>query len=86
MLSLIKEYDLPYVFPKAVVNEAKSKGNKINEKDIKNRKDLRNDIVFTIDGQDAKDLDDAVSVKSTNKRDKYIYARKSYTNASKRTF
>ena len=35
MLSLIKEYDLPYVFPKAVVNEAKSKGNKINEKDIK---------------------------------------------------
>jgi ribonuclease R len=63
MLSLIKEYDLPYVFPKAVVNEAKSKGNKINEKDIKNRKDLRNDIVFTIDGQDAKDLDDAVSVK-----------------------
>ena len=63
MLSLIKEYDLPYVFPKAVVNEAKSKENKINEKDIKNRKDLRNDIVFTIDGQDAKDLDDAVSVK-----------------------
>ena len=63
MLSLIKEYDLPYVFPKAVVNEAKSKGNKINEKDIKNRKDIRNDIVFTIDGQDAKDLDDAVSVK-----------------------
>lgn len=63
MLSLIKKYDLPYVFPKAVVNEAKSKGNKINEKDIKNRKDLRNDIVFTIDGQDAKDLDDAVSVK-----------------------
>ena len=63
MLSLIKEYDRPYVFPKAVVNEAKSKGNKINEKDIKNRKDLRNDIVFTIDGQDAKDLDDAVSVK-----------------------
>lgn len=63
MLSLIKEYDLPYVFPKAVVNEAKSKRNKINEKDIKNRKDLRNDIVFTIDGQDAKDLDDAVSVK-----------------------
>lgn len=63
MLSLIKEYDLPYIFPKAVVNEAKSKGNKINEKDIKNRKDLRNNIVFTIDGQDAKDLDDAVSVK-----------------------
>ena len=67
MLSLIKEYDLPYVFPKAVVNEAKSKGNKINEKDIKNRKDLRNDIVFTIDGQDAKDLDDAIHVeKLTN--------------------
>lgn len=63
MLSLIKEYDLPYVFPKAVVNEAKSKKDKIEEKDIKNRRDLRKETVFTIDGEDAKDLDDAVSVK-----------------------
>lgn len=63
MLSLIKEYNLPAEFPKPVVLEAKSKPQKVNEKDLKYRKDLRQDIVFTIDGEDAKDLDDAVSVK-----------------------
>ena len=62
MLSLIKEYDLPYEFPKAVVLEAKSKKWTISDKDLRYRKDLRKDIVFTIDGEDAKDLDDAVSV------------------------
>lgn len=62
MLSLIKEYDLPSEFPKSVILEAKSKKNKVDEKDIKYRKDLRKDIIFTIDGEDAKDLDDAVSV------------------------
>ena len=63
MLSLIKEYELPYTFPDDVVAEAKSYGNKIDKSDIKNRVDLRDDIIFTIDGEDAKDLDDAVSVK-----------------------
>ena len=63
MLSLIKEYDLPAEFPKPVHLEAKSKPQKINEKDLKYRKDLRKNIVFTIDGEDAKDLDDAVSVR-----------------------
>ena len=62
MLSLIKQYQLPYKFPEEVVNEAKLFGNKIDKEEIKNRKDLRNDIVFTIDGQDAKDLDDAIHV------------------------
>ena len=63
MLSLIKEYKLPSVFPEKVVEEAKKYGNKIEEKYIKNRVDLRGEIIFTIDGEDAKDLDDAVSVK-----------------------
>ena len=63
MLSLIKEYNLPSEFPKPVILEAKSKKINITEKDLKYRKDLRKDIVFTIDGEDAKDLDDAVSVK-----------------------
>lgn len=63
MLSLIKEYNLPAEFPKPVVLEAKSKPQKVNEKDLRYRKDLRKDIVFTIDGEDAKDLDDAVCVK-----------------------
>ena len=62
MLSLIKQYELPSKFPEEVVAEAKAYGNKINEEDIKNRKDLRKDIIFTIDGEDAKDLDDAIHV------------------------
>lgn len=62
MLSLIKEYDLPSTFPKQVVNEAKSFGDKINPKGIPGRVDCRNDVIFTIDGEDAKDLDDAVRV------------------------
>ena len=62
MLSLIKQYELPYKFPEEVVAEAKAYGNKIEQSDIANRKDLRNDIIFTIDGEDAKDLDDAIHV------------------------
>ena len=62
MLSLIKEYKLPSTFPEAVVEEAKKCGNKIDEKDIIRRRDLRKDTIFTIDGEDAKDLDDAVRV------------------------
>lgn len=63
MLSLIKEHKLPSIFPEQVVEEAKKCGNKIDEKDIKNRIDLRNKVVFTIDGAEAKDLDDAIGIK-----------------------
>ena len=62
MLSLIKEHNLPSKFPETVVEEAKKCGNKIDERDIFKRRDLRKDIIFTIDGEDAKDLDDAVKV------------------------
>ena len=66
MLSLVKEYDLPYEFPQGVIEEAKSKGNKVDKKDIPNRVDLRDKTIFTIDGEDAKDLDDAVRVYKNN--------------------
>ena len=62
MLSLIKQYELPYKFPEEVVKEAKAYGTKINQQDIKGRKDLRKDIIFTIDGEDDIDLDDAIHV------------------------
>lgn len=63
MLSLIKDYDLPYRFPKDVVKEAQKFGDKINPNDIAGRVDLRGKYdIFTIDGEDAKDLDDAVCV------------------------
>lgn len=70
MLSLVKEYDLPYEFPTEVIKEAKrvsSNGlnldNNFNQNNELNRKDLREEEIFTIDGEDAKDLDDAVNVK-----------------------
>lgn len=62
MLSLIKQYELPYKFPDEVVTEAKNYGDKIDPSDLPRRRDLRNDIIFTIDGEDAKDLDDAIHV------------------------
>lgn len=62
MLSLIKEYRLPSRFPEPVVKEAQKFGDKIEEKEIQKRIYNRKDIIFTIDGEDAKDLDDAVRV------------------------
>ena len=62
MLSLIKQYELPNEFPEEVLKEARAFGNKINEKNLEGRRDLRQDIIFTIDGEDAKDLDDAIHV------------------------
>lgn len=62
MLSLIKEYKLPSTFPEPVVEEARKYGTQIKQEEIDNRIDLRDEIIFTIDGEDAKDLDDAVRV------------------------
>ena len=60
MLSIIKEYNLESEFPKPVLEEAK----RVSKREIKkgNRVDLRDKEIFTIDGEDAKDLDDAVCV------------------------
>lgn len=66
LLSIVKEYNLPNEFPKQVIDEAKQVSNEIDLKEIEKRKDFRKDIVFTIDGEDAKDLDDAVSIEKTS--------------------
>ena len=60
MLSIIKEYNLESEFPKKVLEEAK----RVSKKEIvpNGRVDLRDKEIFTIDGEDAKDLDDAVCV------------------------
>ena len=62
MLSLVKEYNLPYEFPDDVIKEATEIKAEISKKDIPNRLDLREKNIFTIDGEDAKDLDDAIYV------------------------
>ena len=71
MLSIIKEYNLPYEFPKQVIDEAKNIEKEVSNLEIQNRKDFRQEVVFTIDGEDAKDLDDAVSVEK-NESGNYI--------------
>ncbi len=60
MLSIIKEYNLESEFQKSVLEEAK----RVSKREIKKGKrvDLRDKEIFTIDGEDAKDLDDAVCV------------------------
>ena len=62
MLCLIKEYNLPYEFPEFVLEEASKIREEVEKKDIPNRVDRRDKTIFTIDGEDAKDLDDAVLV------------------------
>ena len=66
MMSLIKEYKLPNEFPENVLAEARAIPQVIDEKNIEKRVDLRNEEIFTIDGEDAKDLDDAVNVKKND--------------------
>lgn len=63
ILSVIRKYKLPEEFPKKVVIEAETIPTEVPEEDIVGRRDLREDVVFTIDGADAKDLDDAISIK-----------------------
>lgn len=50
-------------FNKKVMTYANSLNSTISEEEVKRRKDLRNELIFTIDGADAKDLDDAISIK-----------------------
>ncbi|MGV8905727.1 MAG: ribonuclease R [Acetobacterium sp.] len=62
ILSVLKEYDIPMEFSKSVEKEANNIVDQITEADLKKRKDLREEVTFTIDGDDAKDYDDAVSI------------------------
>lgn len=63
ILSVVVSNGIPTKFPDDVLSEADQVPDKINEKDLLDRKDLRNQLIVTIDGEDAKDLDDAVTVK-----------------------
>ncbi|HSQ34076.1 MAG TPA: ribonuclease R, partial [Peptostreptococcaceae bacterium] len=60
--SIIKEHGLPVEFPKKVLDEAESIAVEVPQEEIDRRLDIRNMQTFTIDGDDAKDLDDAISI------------------------
>ena len=62
VLSVAKSYELPMEFPEKVMNQAEKIKTELNEGDFFGRMDLRDWTMVTIDGEDAKDLDDAVSL------------------------
>ncbi|MGN0325420.1 MAG: ribonuclease R [Lachnospiraceae bacterium] len=62
ILSIVKGYELPMEFPEKVLNQAERVPLEISEADMDGRRDLRSWQMVTIDGEDAKDLDDAVSL------------------------
>ncbi|WML46981.1 ribonuclease R [Neobacillus sp. PS3-34] len=62
ILSVIHKHGLPMAFPEDVLEQANETPDEIDESEIANRRDLRNQTIVTIDGADAKDLDDAVTV------------------------
>lgn len=62
ILSILYKYDIPPEFPSEVVEAATQVPDEIAEADLVDRRDLRNEVIVTIDGADAKDLDDAVTV------------------------
>ncbi|HEV3244178.1 MAG TPA: ribonuclease R [Chthoniobacterales bacterium] len=62
MLSIIRKYDLPTEFPKAVLDEANRIPQSVEQKLIQGREDLRDQFIVTIDPDDARDFDDAINV------------------------
>ncbi len=62
ILSVIRKYQLPEDFPRKVLAEADNVPQEVEEDEITRRKDLRDLTTVTIDGADAKDLDDAISI------------------------
>ncbi|MEK4701049.1 ribonuclease R [Solibacillus sp. FSL R7-0668] len=66
ILSILYKYDIPPEFPAEVVDAATQVPDEISDEDFVGRRDLRNEVIVTIDGADAKDLDDAVTVTKNN--------------------
>ncbi len=62
IISIVKGFDLPMEFPERVMNQAERVGKDVSDADRAGRMDLRDWQLVTIDGEDAKDLDDAVSL------------------------
>ncbi|MBJ8325695.1 ribonuclease R [Streptococcus pacificus] len=64
VLEVLESMDIASKFPDEVIKQANSIPDKPSQKDYLGRVDLRNEITFTIDGADAKDLDDAIHIKA----------------------
>ena len=62
IMSIVKGYDLPTAFPEKVLNQAERVAKDVSTADMAGRMDIRDWQMVTIDGEDAKDLDDAISI------------------------
>src|SRR5213078_1358097 len=62
MLSIIRKYHLPTEFPRNVLEQAERIPENVNEQQLAQREDLRNEFIITIDPDDARDFDDAIHV------------------------
>jgi len=65
ILTVLRAFGIPEVFPEDVMAETELVGEYVTEKECSGRIDLRDTLMITIDGEDAKDLDDAVSLTET---------------------
>ncbi len=63
LIEVVSAYDLRTEFPEEVLLQARSIPSEIQTNQKTTRRDLRNDIIFTIDGDDTRDIDDAISIK-----------------------
>ena len=70
----IRSHELPYLWPEALLEEIKSLSAEVPESAKENRVDLRDTALVTIDGEDARDFDDAVFCKKTPKGWKLLVA------------
>ncbi len=62
ILSIIYKYNINVDFPDEVKSQVASMPMEVYESDLKGRRDLRDQVIFTIDGDDTKDIDDAISI------------------------
>lgn len=72
ILSVVNEHEAPIEFPKEVYQQIDSIPDEVQEKDLEGRLDLRQEVIVTIDGDDAKDLDDAISLKKLDNGNYYL--------------
>lgn len=63
ILSIVRAYDMPVEFSEKIMRQVENVSNEVSEADMAGRMDIRDWMMVTIDGEDAKDLDDAVSLR-----------------------
>ena len=66
ILSIVYKYNINTEFPEEVKEELKTIPSEVKEEELAGRRDLRDQVIFTIDGDDTKDIDDAISIEKMN--------------------